>query len=198
MENTEISQEEIDKEPSKELNIDHSIRRKRGRKRLEQTRQGRQSNPTNEDLKPVPKKEQKTFCPSLEELEEMPLDTHEDYKRYNDAVRQRRRSLRVKDVEFLYAPLDKVKCTKATITRTNNRGKPIKINLRKLKHAVWFQSPKDGFKDGEEIVIPECLINEINKIAEPKYRQEKYPDGSHATVLDYWENKYNVQPIMDD
>lgn len=133
--------------------------------------------------------------PSLEDLENMPLQKYEDYLAYNDAVRLRRKYTRKKDVPFLYAPEDLVPMRKVRITRTSNRGKPIHINIRKTKYAVWFKSPPKGYADGEEIMMPECMIEEINKLAEAKYKQVKYPDGSHETVLDYWDNKYSVQTI---
>lgn len=187
-----VSQMESDKKESEP--------KKRGRPKKERyvQRKGRQSNPTEEDFKPRDQKASKKWCPTLEELDDMPLLTHEDYKKYNEAVRARRKALREKDVEFLYAPIDVIKCSKVRITRTSNRGKPINLNLRKLKHAVWFQSPKEGYKDGEEVIIPDCLIDEINKLSEPKYKQVKYPDGSSETKFDYWDNKYSVQMVIGD
>ena len=130
---------------------------------------------------------------SLEDLDDMPLDTHEDYKAYNEAVRRRRRVLRKKDVDFLYAPIEVLNCIKCRITRTRNRGQPIKINRKYLKEAIWFQSPRGGFKDGEEVMVPDCMVDIINGFAEPKYKQVLYPDGSHETVLDYMDNKYSCQ-----
>lgn len=167
---------------------------------LEETKKLKKKGPSNADAAvyenaPV---EKPKSCPSLEELEQMPLKKYEDYLAYNDAVRQRRKFTRTKDVDYIYAPLDVIPCKKVRITRTSNRGKPINLNLRKLQHAVWFRSPKGGYKDGDEIDLPVCLIDEVNNLSEPKFKQVKYPDGSHETVLDYWDNKYSVQTIHRD
>lgn len=167
---------------------------------LKEEKKERMKAPSNVDAGVLKKKveEKPKSCPTLEDLESMPLKTYEDYKNYNKAVRQRRKFTRQKDVEYLYAPLDLVPCKKVRITRTSNRGKPININLRKLEYAIWFRSPKGGYKDGDEILLPTCLIDEINNLSEPKYKQVKYPDGSHETVLDYWDNKYSVQTLHGD
>ena len=167
-------------------------------KPTEKSRKARHSNPSEEDFKPRVKEDKDTSCPSLEELDEMPLKTYEDYLAYNKLVRKRRRALRKRDVEFLYCPIDLVPRRKVKLTRTSNRGLPININMRKLEHAVWFKSPKHGFKDGETVEIPECLIDKINDLSEPVYKQVKYPDGSHSTVLDYMDNKYSCQILMGD
>ena len=173
--------------------------KKRGRPKKTE-RKNRESN--SDSLEPVraaadPKKAV-AHCPTLEELAAMPLNTHEDYLAYNEAVRNRRRVTRKKDVEYLYAPLDKVKCHKVRVTRTHNRGQPIHLNLRKLDKAVWYRTPKPGLADGAEVELPECIINDVNKLAEPKYKQITYPDGSFETVLDYWDNKYSCQVVMGD
>lgn len=139
----------------------------------------------------------KTYA-SLEDLDAMPLKTHDDYLKYNEALRGRRRVLRKKDSPpfYLYAPMDVIDCVKVKITRTKNRGLPININMRKLDRAIWFKSPKKGFKDGQEIMIPKSLVDEINNLSIPIYKQVKYPDGSHETVLDYMENQYSCQVLM--
>jgi len=173
-----------------DININQEI------KPSKQARRGRQSNPTKEDFTAPKVEEVKKEVLSLEELDAMPLKTYNDYLKYNDAVRVRRKALRKKDVEYMYAPLHIVECVKAKITRKSNRGLPININLRNLRKAVWFQSPKNGFKDGDVIEMPKCLVDEINDIAEPKYKQIKYPDGSFDTVLDYMDEKYSVQVLM--
>lgn len=137
----------------------------------------------------------KSFC-SLEELEAMPLQVYEDYIKYNEAVRQRRKVLRKKDVPYLYAPMDLVPKSKGKITRKKHRGLPININMRHLDKAVWFKCPKEGFKDGDIIEVPNCLINEINNLSEPVYKQVKYPDGTSNTVLDYMDEKYSFQILV--
>lgn len=141
----------------------------------------------------------KTYA-SLEDLDAMPLKTYDDYLKYNEALRGRRRVLRKKDTPpfYLYAPMDVIECVKVKITRTSNRGLPININMRKLGKAIWFKSPKKGFKDGSDIMMPKCLVDTINNLAIPKYKQVKYPDGSHETVLDYMENQYSCQVLMGE
>lgn len=143
----------------------------------------------------APPEKPKNPFPSLTDLEEMPLRTHQDYINYNDAVRTRRRHLRKKDVDYMYAPMDIVKKVKVRLTRTSNQNLPININIRDLDTAIWFKSPDGGFKHGDIVELPAMIIDRINSLAEPKYKQEKYPDGTHATVLDYWDNKYSCQYI---
>ena len=165
-------------------------------KPTKKARRGRQSNPTKEDFTAPKIDDVKKPILSLEELDALPLKTYDDYISYNEAIRARRKALRKKDAEFLYAPMDLIDCVKAKITRKSNRGLPININLKRLAKAVWFQSPKNGFKDGDTIEMPRSLVDEINDIAEPKYKQVKYPDGSFDTVLDYMDEKYSVQVLM--
>lgn len=173
------------------------IQEKVADKPTQKSRKARQSNPTDEDFQNVraKAKEEKKFM-SLEELDAMPLEKYEDYLAYNEEVRKRRKALRKKEAEFLYCPLELVPCQKVRITRTTNKNLPIHLNFRKKDCAVWFQSPKDGFKHGEEVMLPECLIDDINHLEIPVYKQVVYPDGSHNTVLDYMDNKYACQTVM--
>ncbi len=165
----------------------------------ETQRRGRGSNPDKSDagrlIEALEKATDKTYA-SLEDLDAMSLASYDDYLKYNEAVRARRKVLRKKDAQFLYAPIDIIDCVKVKITRTRNRGLPININMRKLKHAIWFKSPKEGFKDGQDIMMPRVLVDEVNGLSIPKYKQVKYPDGSFETVLDYMENQYSVQVLM--
>lgn len=196
MENTEITTEET-QSPAEALITQKEKKpgRPKGSGAVKQSRKGRQSNPQPQDFEPRKEAPPKQYA-SLEDLDEMPLKTHEDYIRYNEAVRQRRRVLRKKDVEYMYAPLDLVKTCKVRLTRKKNRGMPININKRLLDKAVWFQSPKGGFKDGEEVELPECLLNWLNGLAVPVYKQEKYPDGSYSTVLDRMDEVYSAQVML--
>jgi len=133
---------------------------------------------------------------TIDDIQDMPLETAEDYFAYNDAVRAYRKRTRMKDgkykLPFKYIPHELVQCVNVKMTRTKNRGRPISINLRCSKEWIHV---KGYYKDGEETRIPFCMVNRINDLAEPKYKQVTYQDGSYSTELDYMDNKYNCQVI---
>ena len=127
------------------------------------------------------------------ELEEMPLDTYEDYLKHNEKVREYRLKTRKPVGKIKYCPLEKLKLRKCKITRTSNRGVDIDINLKLSKEAIWF---KGKFKDGEEVLLPDAIINKINSLSVPIYKQVKTKDGGNISVLDYYENKYNCSVMV--
>lgn len=96
-------------------------------------------------------------------------------------------------LHWRYCPIELAPCQKVCITRTSNRGKPINLNLRRPGLAIWLQEEYD---DGEEVMMPTPMIPEILKLAEPKYKQLKRADGTGETVFDYWDNKYNCNPVF--
>lgn len=134
-----------------------------------------------------------------EYFNELSLETYEDYLKHNELIRRLRMRLRKSrsdeksQLAYRYCPLEKIPSTKIYLTRTVNRGQPIRLNLRRPGMACWLQRE---YKDGEEAILPNCMIPEILKLAEAKYKQVKYPDGTGETVFDYWDNKYNCNPVM--
>jgi len=140
---------------------------------------------------------------SDEALTELDTSTYEALCLYNKHVRKNRLRTRKATIPFKYVYCEKgsmpeedqemVPFRKVRMTRTKNRGTPISLNIKDSKNWVHMKGIWD---DGTELRIPEVMIDRINELAEPKYKQVKYPDGSSATVLDYMDNKYSVQIIM--
>ena len=140
---------------------------------------------------------------SDEALAELDTSTYEALCLYNENVRKNRMRTRKTTIPFKYVYCEKgsmpeedeemVPFQKVRLTRTHNRGTPISLNIKDSKEWVHL---KGVWEDGAEVRIPEIMVDRINELAEPKYKQVKYPDGSSATVLDYMDNKYNAQIIM--
>jgi hypothetical protein len=176
------------------------MERARGRKKMKEPVKQEDLFEEEVVIPKVKKKELPEF-PTDEELSYWKTDTYEEILAYNEAVRKNRMRTRKATIPFKFVmcekdkmPEDIIPMRKVRMTRSSQRGTPISINLKDAKNYVHLQGVWD---DGAEDYIPECMINRINELAEPKYKQVKYPDGSHATVLDYMDNKYAVQIMMD-
>lgn len=185
---------DIEKAETTEVKVEAKPKRKRRTPaEMAAAREAEVKEPTKVE---APIETQDPYPTDYEKIQDLPLDTYEDYVRYNECVRRRRKRTRKVDLPYKYAPHEVVHMTKVRLTRTKHRGNPININLRCTKNWVKMESPLEGYKDGEEVMIPTCFVDRINEMAEPKYKQIKYPDGSSSTVLDYWDNKYNAQVML--
>lgn len=163
----------------------------------EPKRRGRPRGSKNRDTMDA----EQAFEAAPERLEDIELNTYEDYLRYNDLVRKLRKKngMMSKDrrhkheLSFKYAPLELVPKQRVKLTRRKDRGLPINIDVRNLKEAVFY---KAEHADGDVVELPDCVIKEISALSIPKYRQVKHQDGSGSTVLDYMESRFAVEVVV--
>jgi len=132
-----------------------------------------------------PKKEEKVIPIPLD-LEDMPLNSIEDYKAYNKMARKQR-----KPVKFV--PHDLFPKQRVRFIRSDNQpSNPLKLRFRSGEYMIDFQKT---LKPGEVYELPIPVIDYLNNLKEARYKQIKYPDGRAETVLDYHKHRFSCQAI---
>lgn len=119
-------------------------------------------------------------------LEELPLNTIDDYYTYNALARKLRKPVKFIPHTLFYK--QKIKF----IRTDNQRSTPLKLRFRSGKYMIDFQKT---LKPGEEYDLPIPVIEYLNGLKEAKYKQIKYPDGRAETVLDHYKHRFSCQAI---
>lgn len=120
-------------------------------------------------------------------LEDMPLETIDDYRAYNAEARRQK-----KQIKFI--PLEMFPKTKVRFVRMDGQsGNPLHVRWRDAKTLIDFDRT---LKDGEELELPNVVIDYLNNKKVPKYKQVKYPDGSAETVLSHHEHRFTCQMMV--
>jgi len=120
-------------------------------------------------------------------LEDMPLEKPDDYRAYNEEARRQK-----KQVKFI--PDDMFPKTKVRFVRMDGQaGNPLHVRWRDAKTLIDFDRT---LKDGEEVELPNVVIDYLNNKKIPKYKQVKYPDGSAETVLSHYDHRFTCQMVL--
>lgn len=135
-----------------------------------------------------------------EDFAHVDLRTRKDYYQYNEAVKYIRKKFKKEflkgdlDLPFVYIPHDLLETHKIKFQRREKpSNKPTSFNFKLMDCWVKFYETLDP---GNEYVLPKEVINEINRLGRPTYKQVKYPDGTYETVLDKYEPRFSCQAVF--
>lgn len=120
----------------------------------------------------------------LEELEKLPLNTFEDYAAYN----KKARSL---GIPVKVPPLELHKYVKCKITRLDNQGGNV-LRIRKRDALIDFDAT---IQPGVTVELPERIIDFIESLVYPQYKQVTYPDGTSETVFSHNNPRFAVSMV---
>ena len=124
-----------------------------------------------------------------EDLDDLPLESVDDYRVYN-------RWARVFKKPVKFPPIEMHKHRKVRFTRSDNqRGNPLSVRRRDGESLIDFHMI---LEDGKEYDLPVPIINFINKLGVPRYKEVKYPDGTSETVFSHNEMRFACQAVYDE
>lgn len=119
-------------------------------------------------------------------IQDMPLETREDYHAYNAAARKLR--LPTKMIPHHLFPNRKIK-----FTRIDKKNVSTPIKLISGEHYIDFQK---SLQHGQIYELPEPVIEFLHSRTEPRFKEMKYPDGSAEMVHDYDEPRFSCQMVV--
>lgn len=128
------------------------------------------------------------------DLASLPLETREDYFKYNEEARKQRKPIKFLPHDFF--PKQRVRF----VRMDNQTGNPLKLRFRSAEKLIDFNSERDleekMLMDSQEYDLPLPVIEHLNSRKVPRYKQVKYPDGTHETVLSHHEHRFSCQMVM--
>jgi hypothetical protein len=119
-------------------------------------------------------------------LEDMPLNTIEDYHAYNKEAKKRK-----KPVKFI--PLSLFPHRKVRFVRMDGQsGNSCHVKFVSGAHYINFDME---LQDSVEYELPEPVIEYLNSRKTPKYKQQKFPDGTSTVVWSHDKHRFACQMI---
>jgi hypothetical protein len=123
------------------------------------------------------------------DLSTLPLNTVEDYRKYNEEARKQKKPIKFCPNEFY--PMEKIKFRRVD----NQKGSSTKIRFRSGKYLIDFHAE---IEDGAVVSLPRPVVEYLNTRQVDKYKQIKRPDGSSETVYSHSDPRFSCQPVYEE
>ena len=120
----------------------------------------------------------------FEKLEQMPLDTFEDYDAYN-------KSARTLGIPVKIPPLHMHPHVRCKVTRLDNQGSNA-IRVRKRDATIDFD---ETVFPGKEVELPIKIVDFLHTLNYPQYKQIQHGDGTSETVFSHNMPRFAVQVL---
>lgn len=125
------------------------------------------------------------------DMDAMPLNTVEDYKKYNDAARKLNREAGKIVYKVKIPPTKLHKHYKVRFQRFDQQENVLKT-MRRSAEIEW----KGQLKSGQIYTLPLPIINFLNNLAEPIFSEVTLPDGLKETQQTGERSRFSCQ-ILD-
>lgn len=127
------------------------------------------------------------------DINSMPLNCLEDYKRYNEAARKMNKKLRIRRYPTKPCPIELHPKERVVIAWANGSNNEIPIYLS--NEDIDF---KEKVKPGKEYELPRCIIDYLAGKGEAKWKWFTLADGSKETGVDYYKPRFSIRTIYKD
>lgn len=121
---------------------------------------------------------------NFDDIEKMSLDSFEDYELYNSKARKLGMPVKC-------PPLHLHKHLRCKVSRLDGQGNNA-IRARKRDKSIDFD---ETIMPGQEVEIPEVIVDFLHSLQYPQYKQINHPDGTSETVFSHNMPRFAVQVL---
>lgn len=121
-------------------------------------------------------------------IEDMPLESLGDYRRYNEEARKINKRLKVLRYPIKQCPVELHPKQKVMFSRIDQPENMLHVYLS--NHLIHFEM---DLYPGKEYELPECVIHHLSTRGYPIWKWFDNPDGSKETKIDHLKPRFSLR-----
>lgn len=126
-------------------------------------------------------------------IEEMPLDTYEDYRAYNNEARILNKKLRVLRYPIKQCPIELHPMERVVFQRNDQPSNPLPVHLS--NHLIHFDQT---LIPGQTYDLPKCVIKHLGEKGNPIWNWFTNADGSRETRISHKDPRFSLRTVYEE
>jgi len=126
-------------------------------------------------------------------IDDMPLESLRDYRKYNEAARKLNKKFRECRYPIKQCPVELHPKQKVVVHNNQQPNNPVKCFLsNELIHFDEMLYP------GKEYELPECVIHHLGNLGNPVWKWKTLADGSKETFYDHKTPRFSIRTVFSE
>jgi hypothetical protein len=132
-------------------------------------------------------------APKPNSIEDMPLETFDDYQAYNKAARKENKRLKMLRYPCKPCPVELHPKERIIFNRVDQPTNALPVHLS--NHLIDFDQV---LYPGQEYELPRVVVNYLQKKGVPVWKWYDNPDGSKETRLSHYEPRFALRTVFEE
>ncbi len=126
-------------------------------------------------------------------IEDMPLESIRDYRKYNAEARRLNKKLRECKYPIKQCPEELHPKQRVIVQNNQQPNNPIKVFLS--NELIHFDKT---LKPGQPYDLPECVIHHLGELGNPVWQYKNLADGSKETFYDHKTPRFSIRTVFSE
>lgn len=125
-------------------------------------------------------------------IDQMPLETFEDYKEYNKRARQINKKLGILRYPIRQCPIELHPTQRIVFSRNDQPENPLPVHVS--NHLIHFEKT---LIPGQTYDLPHCVIEHLASLGYPAWKWRERADGSRETFVSGRNPRFSLRTVYN-